>query len=848
MTTQDIKEPEDLIQVQLRLEEEMTQRGADRFLRNTSRATEGNREDQTAYGRTILAGRITKLADAITAWQVAAKEGASGLRNSSAYKLIGNTDAKVLAFLALKHVLSGLSTPRTVQFVAVAIGTAIEDEVRFANIREEERKLYDKIVKGAKQRTSARYKHIYATRLADNHDEWEGWSRTDRLHVGVKLLDILQASIGLIEIGTNGEGTDKALKYVKPLPSTLEWITKKNDATSLLRPVYEPMVVQPRDWTTPYDGGYLSSDIKPLVMVKTKNRAYLEELVSTDMPIVYDALNAIQRTAWQINSKILEVMKTFWDNGTIIAGMPPREGMELPVKPHDIDTNPDALAEYRKAAFKVHQENLSLMGSRISLGMTVDIAGRYEQYRKIFFPYQLDFRGRIYAVPHINPQGPDYQKGLLRFANGKPLGEEGWKWLAVHGANVAGFDKASLEDRVHWILKNEEEILRIAHDPFENRGWASSIDGVEIDKPWQFLAFALEWSGYVAVGESFVSKIPVAMDGSCSGIQHFSAMLRDEKGGAAVNLVPQDLPADVYRQVADLVSVWVKEDSTKGTEDTLKHSDEGRAYVVAGTKALASQWLAFGITRKTTKRSVMTLAYGSKEYGFKEQLMEDILWPAKRSATLPDGSVDASRFPFSGDGFSAAVYMAHLIWGAVNQVLVKAGEAMAWLQDAASLAAKEGLPVRWTTPVGFPVMQAYPALEPRRVKTAINGSILFLLMNQEKEGLDSRKQSQGISPNFVHSCDASHLMLTVHRAKQAGIHSFAMIHDSFGTTAGETETLYRVVRESFIEMYTEVDVLGSFRDELLVQLSEKQKKKLKALPESGTLELAAVADSRFCFA
>jgi DNA-directed RNA polymerase len=848
MTTEHNNEPEDLIETQLRLEEEMTQRGADRFIRNTAKALEGGREEQTAYGRTILAGRVEKLAQAIGAWQTATAEGAPGLRNSAAFRLIGTHDARVLSFLTLKNVLSGLSSPRTVQYVAVAIGTAIEDEARFAAIREGERHIYDRIVKGSKKRTSARYKHIYATRVADNHDEWQGWTRTDRLHVGVKLLDIMMQSIGLIEVGTNGEGTEKALKYVKPLPSTLEWIERKNAATALLRPVYEPMVVQPRDWTTPYDGGYLSSDIKPLVMVKTKNRAYLEELTSVDMPIVYDALNAIQRTAWQINSQVLEVMRTFWDHGTVIAGMPPREGLALPPKPHDIDTNAEAQAEYRKAAFKVHSENLSLLGSRIGFNMTLDIAGRYEKYRKIFFPYQLDFRGRIYAVPHINPQGPDYQKGLLRFANGKPLGEDGWKWLAVHGANVAGYDKASLEDRVHWVLENEDEILRIAADPYGNRGWADTVGGVGIDKPWQFLAFCFEWAGYAQHGESFVSKIPVAMDGSCSGIQHFSAMLRDEKGGAAVNLVPQDLPADVYRQVSDLVTKWAQSDATNGTEDTLKHGQDGTPYVVAGSKTLAQQWLAFGINRKVTKRSVMTLAYGSKQYGFKEQLMEDILWPAKRAATRPDGTVDHEKFPFANDGFAAAVYMAEMIWGAVNQVLVKAGEAMAWLQEAASLAAKEGLPVRWTTPVGFPVMQAYPALAERRIQTAINGTVLRLVMNQEKEGLDSRKQSQGISPNFVHSCDASHLMLTVSRAKQAGINSFAMIHDSFGTTAGDTEKLYHVVREAFIEMYTEVDVLGNFRDELKGQLSEKLQKKLKPLPESGTLDLSAVADSRFCFA
>ena len=39
------------------------------------------------------------------------------------------------------------------------------------------------------------------------------------------------------------------------------------------------------------------------------------------------------------------------------------------------------------------------------------------------------------------------------------------------------------------------------------------------------------------------------MDGSCNGLQNFSAMLRDEVGGKAVNLIPSDKPQDVYMEV-----------------------------------------------------------------------------------------------------------------------------------------------------------------------------------------------------------------------------------------------------------------------------------------------------------
>ena len=223
--------------------------------------------------------------------------------------------------------------------------------------------------------------------------------------------------------------------------------------------------------------------------------------------------------------------------------------------------------------------------------------------------------------------------------------------------------------------------------------------------------------------------------------------------------------------------------------------------------------------------------------------MEDIIRPAKQQCDR-----EGKEFIFQGDGYQAAQYMARAIWNAVNQVLVKAGEAMKWLQSAAGIAASEELPVRWTTPVGFPVMQAYPDLEKRKVKTSISGKLVYLTMYKEKDKLDRRRQSQGIAPNFVHSCDAAHMMLTIVRAEQEGIKNFAMIHDSFGTSAGDTEELYRIVRESFVEMYGEVQVLESFRNEICNQLSDKNLLRVQPLPTSGDLELSEVVNSRYCFA
>jgi DNA-directed RNA polymerase len=59
-----------------------------------------------------------------------------------------------------------------------------------------------------------------------------------------------------------------------------------------------------------------------------------------------------------------------------------------------------------------------------------------------FLPHNLDFRGRTYVVPpHLSHLGNDLSRGLLIFAEKKPLGARGLWWLKVHLANLYGVDK-----------------------------------------------------------------------------------------------------------------------------------------------------------------------------------------------------------------------------------------------------------------------------------------------------------------------------------------------------------------------------------------------------------------------
>ena len=172
---------------------------------------------------------------------------------------------------------------------------------------------------------------------------------------------------------------------------------------------------------------------------------------------------------------------------------------------------------------------------------------------------------------------------------------------------------------------------------------------------------------------------------------------------------------------------------------------------------------------------------------------------------------------------------------------------MEWLQDAARAACQEKIPLTWTTPVGFPVVQAYPELKRRTIGTKIGGRVVLSIVEEQELTLDNRRQCNGISPNFVHSMDACCLMLSTNRAADEGITNFAMVHDSYGTLAADMERMSICLREAFVDMY-QTDVLADFNTSLQAGLSEKNQAHVPPLPMKGDLNIEAVKDSVYFFA
>ena len=153
----------------------------------------------------------------------------------------------------------------------------------------------------------------------------------------------------------------------------------------------------PKQWTGVSGGGYWTKELPELDLVKQRNKKFKIELESFDMPEVYKAVNVMQNTAFKINEYILGVMQ----EACMVSyyGMPPNENLDIPNKPHDIDTNKEARRQWKKEAVIAHTENARMFSKRLLYAKILLEADKFKKYKTVYFPLQLDFRGRAYCVP-----------------------------------------------------------------------------------------------------------------------------------------------------------------------------------------------------------------------------------------------------------------------------------------------------------------------------------------------------------------------------------------------------------------------------------------------------------------
>lgn len=923
----------DLMQVQLELEAEMYGAGILRFERNNQRSIDAGSAADADWFRRLTREFVKPMSDGIQAY-IDYYKGRRG-KPSACLMHLECLPTEASSYIAIKCIFDALSQPDvSLQSLANKIGRSIEDEIRFTRLENASPDYIGKIKESLKKRASkstdfehdslvhaekelntlSNFHKLYDggvdhleimrlleidvdkfNKLLDKKDfaidfeRWINFSTNDVLQLGAKMIDIFANNMHLdgqplVCKAHSGSKHNIAARLIAT--DALEhWIAQYKEVMAGLSPSFEPCVVPPRKWTTPFNGGYHTKQVASrLNMVKCRNKKHLRKLTQKQMPAVYQAVNALQEVRWQIHPSVLAVANEIRLRALPI-GMPSTNKAEAPICPvpaiyKDLKGEElkavlsheqrEEFSQWKRAMANYHSREYRRKSDVREVLATIEQGLRFKDFEALHYVYTLDFRGRVYAQGNlISPQGNDLQKALIRFADAEPLGATGEYWFKVQGANVWGWDKKIFAERVRLTSTDEfkEMCLDIAADPITFTEWTKA------DKPWQFLAWCfeyaelLEWIDDGNPASEFLSRVAVAMDGSCSGIQHYSAMLRDAVGGKEVNLVPSDKPQDIYRAVSDIDVQWMEaivegneqdcpiydkviENLTKKFEKAGASNPESAARVFV-YKA-SEEWLRVGVNRSMTKKPVMTLPYGSSQMTCRESIFDYLTGLQEKAdkKALASGKKLGAIHNFTnreGDlSLQNAVSMASMMtWQAIGEVVIAARAAMKYIKSVSNSVSDLGQPLEWTTPTGFIVHQAvFAQVENRRVDTQIMGRTSFRVYEDTKD-IDKSGMASSAAPNFVHSMDASHLTLAVCSFNNHKLKSIAVIHDSFGTHAGKTELLRKLLIDSFVDMYLEHDVIETFKTEneerILVEIEVD-------VPEKGDLDLEIVRSSEYCFA
>ncbi|XP_038285310.1 DNA-directed RNA polymerase, mitochondrial isoform X1 [Canis lupus familiaris] len=618
----------------------------------------------------------------------------------------------------------------------------------------------------------------------------------------------------------------RQIGILKPHPAFTELLAAAAEHTLIFEAAEVPMLCPPLPWTSPHTGAFLLSPTKLMRSLEgtMQHQRLLDSCPPAELHGALDALTQLGNCAWRVNGRVLDlVLELFAAKGCPRLGVPapPSEAPRPPEGRLPPDASPAQKAEVRRElarCLKVAREMHSLRSDalyRLSLA-------QHLRHRVFWLPHNMDFRGRTYPCPpHFNHLGSDLARALLEFAQGRPLGPHGLDWLKIHLVNLTGLKKHEpLQARLVFADEVMDDILDSADRPMTGRKW-----WMEVDEPWQALACCMEIARAVRSPDptAFVSHFPVHQDGSCNGLQHYAALGRDSIGAASVNLLPSDFPQDVYSGVAAQVEVFRRQDAQRGVR--------------------VAQVLEGFISRKVVKQTVMTVVYGVTRYGGRLQIERRL----RELSNFPQEFV-----------WEASHYLVRQVFNSLQEMFSGTRAIQHWLTESARLIAQTGSAVEWVTPLGIPIIQPYH----RDSKVMIGGGIQSLTFSNSGDTTqkpNTLKQKNGFPPNFIHSLDSSHMMLTALHCYRKGL-TFVSVHDCFWTHAADVAVMNQVCREQFVHLHSQpiLHNLSRFLVERFCCSSRslkhpkdswisKLQDTLKAVPETGAFDLEQVKHSTYFF-
>ncbi|KAJ8277301.1 hypothetical protein GJAV_G00073730 [Gymnothorax javanicus] len=612
--------------------------------------------------------------------------------------------------------------------------------------------------------------------------------------------------------------SNRKVGFIKPHPILTQILTEAVETKLTFESYVMPMLCPPVPWTSPRFGAYLLTGTKLMRSANgaAQHQVLLEKCGEHNLHAVLDSLNQLGNCAWRINQPVLDIIiSIFNDKGCEKLDVPPplSEAPEVPrFNPCDPSLSATETATLKREVTKARKKVAEMHSLRMDALYKLSIANHVRD-QVFWFPHNMDFRGRTYPCPpYFNHLGSDVTRAILLFAEGRALGPKGLDWLKIHLVNLTGLKKrSSLAGRLEYAESIMDDILDSADRPLTGKKW-----WMDADEPWQAVACCMEIAKASRSPDhtQYISHFPVHQDGSCNGLQHYAALGRDVIGATSVNLMPCDIPQDVYSGVAQQVEEFRARDARKGVR--------------------IAQVLQGHINRKVVKQTVMTVVYGVTRYGGRLQIEKRL----KEIDNFPPEHV-----------WDASHYLVHQVFHSLKEMFTGTREIQDWLTESAKLIAKSGNTVEWVTPLGLPIIQPYH----RTKSQVLKSNIQFLnlqVSHDANERPDTVKQKNAFPPNFIHSLDSTHMMLTALHCYRAGL-TFVSVHDCFWTHAVTVDTMNKICREQFVALHSQpiLKELSSFLlDKYGTQTSGIQKNKkflehrrmvqlLSRIPQAGDFDL-----------
>ena len=770
------------IDEQIQLEREQIRQGLKELRRNTKQLEEKEYASAAVYGVASVQTLIPLVVQQIEATAKRIHEGYTGQYFREIRQYLADIEPEAAAAIASKLTIDKVFSPKEssskLQNVADAIGQAVENECMMRYYERNVPGLLHTIKENYWHRSIGTHQKVKVVRTLMNRydvDHWKCWGIANRVRLGTWLLDCICQASGWFTKELRREGK-KTYTYIVPTEGFDEQKEQIMGTAELFSPCAWPMLVEPNDWDNDGHGGYLLNEVmRGHDMVRRGST-----LIQGETPIAF--LNQIQKVAYTLNPFTVKVAETLMEKRIEVGKFVPITELPQPPKPYDIDTNDESRHEYRRRAAEVNNINAQAFQRSCRTRMTMNAVKIFKDKDKFYCPFSFDYRGRAYPIPaYLSVQDTDFGKSLLLFHEKGPVTERAVDWLKFQVATTYGKDKDTIKDRLEWVDNNISLITRVATDPV-----GRLCDWENVEEPWTFLAACEEYYHTCVIRSRDYTRLPVAVDATCSGLQVLACLAKDASTARLVNVLPGSKPQDAYSVIA--------------VEAEPQCPVSIRPYM----------------DRKTTKRTVMTVPYNAKPFSNRTYIRD----------ALKEKGVEIEK-----DDLTATV---KAVRDAMDVVVPGPMRVMKWIEKEVAEAIKNGATeLTWRSPSGFVVTQRLMKKVVQEIKLQLLGRCKINVATEDSDTVDLAHHKNATAPNLIHSVDASLL----HKSTESFRKPLAVIHDSVLARACDMDELSDTVREKFLEI-SQQDYLTQWAKEIGAKTQP---------PIIGDLEPERVIDSTYFF-